>query len=113
MGDSSLASIETMASSSSAAPSATSPKQANSRAVGDARLVGMHPMSEAGLVVTSEIRRGRQPVEIIDVESFGLDRGQQAPCVAPSVVVARQPSVLDGSHHVAQSRPFDSGDQAK
>ena len=72
------------------------------RALVDAQLVGADPVGEAVFVVAGEVRRGREPVEIVDVERVDLDARQQPEGVTPPVLVAGRSRVLDG---VAPRRP--------
>ena len=82
-------------------------------AVVDAPLVGSDPVGERVLVVAGEVRRGGEPIEIVDVERVELEARQQPEGIAPPVVVACRSCVLDGSHHVVQSAARTSCRQAR
>ncbi len=43
-------------------------------AIGQTDLVGSHPTGEAVLVVTSQVGRRGRPIEIVDVETLGIER---------------------------------------
>ncbi len=71
-------------------------------AVVDAHLMGSNPVAERVLVVAGQVRRGCEPIEIVDVERVEFEARQQPVGVTPPVIVACRSCVLDGSHHVAQ-----------
>jgi hypothetical protein len=73
--------------------------------------VGSDPIRKRVLVVAGEVRRGREPIEIVDVDRVELEDRQQPEGITPSVFVACRSCVLDGSHHVFQFAFGESGEE--
>ena len=68
-------------------------------------LVRPHPVGEALLVVAGEVRRGREPVEVVDVERRRARRADSSRYASPHRwLVAGRSRVLDDAHAIQSCR---------